>query len=113
MTYRAAATGKQDDAPAWDPYAHEQSRVHRVRQARHRVRTSSMPDYYKLLGVERGASDAQIASAYKRRAAVLHPDKYFHDPERRAQAEAELKQLNLAMQVLRNPTRRAQYDAKL
>ena len=101
------------DASPWDPYAKEQSRVHRIREARHTPRSDSEPDYYQMLGLERGATDAEIAAAYKRYAAVIHPDKFFDDPVKRAQAEEKLKDLNRMMEVLRNPTKRAQYDAKL
>ncbi|GAC1464171.1 MAG: hypothetical protein NVS2B16_21320 [Chloroflexota bacterium] len=113
VTYRAGPPASGERPPAWDPHAHDQSRAHRVRQARHKIFAATMPDYYKLLGIERGATDAQIERAYKRRASTLHPDKFYDDVERRAQAESALKELNLAMQVLRDPTRRAQYDAKL
>jgi molecular chaperone DnaJ len=66
-----------------------------------------------LLGLDRHASDADLEQAYRRRAAAVHPDRFFADPERREQAEVSLKQLNAAMQVLRDPVRRAKYDATL
>jgi curved DNA-binding protein CbpA len=85
--------------------------VHRVRAARHRP--STLPDYYKLLGLERGATDVQVEQAYRRCAARIHPDRFHKDAEGRVAAEAQLKELNRAMEILRDPTRRAQYDALL
>ncbi|MGI8826970.1 MAG: DnaJ domain-containing protein [Chloroflexota bacterium] len=71
------------------------------------------PDYYQLLGLQPDATDDQIVRAYRRYAAAIHPDRFYDDPAKRSQAEAKIKELNVAMEVLRNPTRRAQYDAKI
>jgi DnaJ-domain-containing protein 1 len=111
IEYRVYARPRSETGQRWDPFAEEQSRVHRVRTARHRP--STLPDYYKLLGLERGATDEQVERAYRRRAARIHPDRFHNDAEGRAAAEAQLKELNRAMQILRDPTRRAQYDAML
>ena len=113
VTYQARVGIRGGESSPWDPYAKEQSRVHRIREARHRPRSSSQPDYYQMLGLQRDATDAQITAAYKRYAAEIHPDKFFDDPVKRAQAEEKLKDLNRMMEVLRNPTKRAQYDARL
>jgi DnaJ-domain-containing protein 1 len=98
----------------WDPYAEGESVAERIRAARHKqVRRPASDDYYSLLGVSRDASQQDILRAYRRHAALIHPDKFFDDPKRRHLAEEKLKQLNLAMQVLRDPPRRARYDASL
>ena len=110
--YRPRPRDPSEGPPEWNPYAEGQSRAHRVRAARHGARPS-LPNYYDLLGLERGATDDEIERAYRRRAAQIHPDRFFDDPERRVQAEAELKQLNEAMRLLRDPTRRARYDGLL
>jgi curved DNA-binding protein CbpA len=54
-----------------------------------------------------------IERAYRRYAASIHPDKFFDDPSAREQAEAKLRELNGIMQTLRDPVRRAMYDASL
>jgi curved DNA-binding protein len=63
-------------------------------------------DYYKILGLERTATPAQIKKAYRRLARELHPD---HKPGDAA-AETRFKEVNEANEVLSDPQKRAQYD---
>lgn len=64
------------------------------------------PDYYKTLGVERGASDQDIRKAYRRLARQYHPDVNPGDTA----AEDKFKQINEAYEVLSDKSKRQKYD---
>ncbi len=64
-------------------------------------------DYYDVLGVDRGASEAEVKKAFRRLARELHPDINDHDPE----AEEKFKAAAEAYEVLSDPERRQVYDA--
>lgn len=71
------------------------------------------PDYYAVLGVAPGASDAQISHAYRRLAKLWHPDRYSAAPAPlRARAERRMRALNGAHTILGDPARRALYDMR-
>jgi curved DNA-binding protein len=62
-------------------------------------------DYYRVLGVERGASSQEIQQAFRTLARRYHPD-VNRDPA----AEERFKEINDAYQVLSDPRTRARYD---
>jgi curved DNA-binding protein len=63
-------------------------------------------DYYKILGVSRDASKDDIKQAFRRLARKYHPD-VSKEPD----AEARFKEINEANEVLKDPEKRAAYDA--
>lgn len=64
-------------------------------------------EYYETLGIDKGASEAEIKSAYKKSAMKCHPDRN-HGNE--AKAEEEFKKITEAYTVLSDPDKRAHYD---
>ena len=63
-------------------------------------------DYYEVLGVSRDASEAEIKSAYRKKAKECHPDLHPNDKN----AEERFKELNEANEVLSDPEKRKRYD---
>jgi molecular chaperone DnaJ len=64
-------------------------------------------DFYKMLNVERNASDAEIKKSYRSLAMKFHPDRNADNPEA---AEAKFKQVKEAYEILSDPKKRAAYD---
>jgi curved DNA-binding protein len=62
-------------------------------------------DYYKVMGVARDATDAQIKQAYRKLARKYHPD-----VSKEKDAEARFKDVGEAYEVLKSPEKRAAYD---
>ncbi|MAQ76363.1 MAG: molecular chaperone DnaJ [Aquimarina sp.] len=63
-------------------------------------------DYYKVLGLTKNATEADIKKAYRKLARKYHPDLNPND----AEAEKKFKEINEANEVLGNPENRKKYD---
>ncbi|MEW5960848.1 MAG: DnaJ C-terminal domain-containing protein [Chloroflexota bacterium] len=63
-------------------------------------------DYYKILGVDKNASDKEIKAAFRKLARKHHPDVNPNDPR----AEERFKEINEAYEVLGDADKRAKYD---
>ena len=68
-----------------------------------------MVDYYRILGVKRGATAREVKSAYRRLARERHPDVNGGSE----QAARDFALLSLAYRTLNDPQERAYYDAQL
>lgn len=62
-------------------------------------------DYYEVLGVNKGASDTEIKSAYRKLARLHHPD-----VDKSEGAAEKFKEISEAYQVLSDPSKRKTYD---
>lgn len=67
---------------------------------------SEKRDYYEVLGISKGASEAEIKKAYRKLALKYHPDKNPGDSE----AEEQFKEAAEAYEVLSNAEKKARYD---
>src|SRR5947199_3110279 len=67
---------------------------------------AARPDYYKILGVGKGASDEEIKKAYRKLARQYHPDRNQGDKK----AEERFKEVSQAHDVLSDPEKRKAYD---
>ncbi len=63
-------------------------------------------DYYKVLGIDKNATESEIKKAYRKLARKHHPDINPNDPE----SEKRFKQINEANEVLSDPEKRKKYD---
>ena len=63
-------------------------------------------DYYDILGITKGADEAEIKKAYRKMAIKYHPDKNPDDPS----AEDKFKEAAEAYEVLSDSQKRARYD---
>src|SRR6478752_6826285 len=63
-------------------------------------------DYYKILGIDKNATDDDIKKAYRKLARKLHPDLNPNDKE----AHHKFQQVNEANEVLSDPEKRKKYD---
>jgi len=63
-------------------------------------------DYYKVLGVEKTATQDEIKKAYRKLAVKYHPDKNAGDKK----AEEKFKEVTEANEVLSDPEKRKKYD---
>lgn len=63
-------------------------------------------DYYKILGIAKGAAQEEISKAYKKLARKHHPDLNQGDKK----AEEKFKEINEAHEVLKDPEKRRMYD---
>lgn len=66
------------------------------------------PTLYGILGIQAGATAADLKSAYRRAARTWHPD-VCHEPD----AETQFKRINAAYEILQDGNKRARYDAGL
>ena len=73
-----------------------------------------MATHYETLGITPTSTTQEIRKAYLRRARALHPDRQQGKTEKEARrAEQAMQQVNVAWNVLSDPSKKAEYDSSL
>lgn len=82
-----------------------------LRDAKLALKKSKRKDYYKILGVIKGATDDDIKKAYRKRALIHHPDRHANatDEEKKEQ-EKRFKEVGEAYKILSDPNKKMRYD---
>ncbi|KAF2197881.1 TPR-like protein [Delitschia confertaspora ATCC 74209] len=78
-----------------------------IRNAELELKKSKRKDYYKILGIEKDATEQQIKKAYRKLAIIHHPDKNAGDED----AAERFKEIQEAHETLSDPQKRARYDS--
>lgn len=83
-----------------------------LQDAKLSLKKSKRKDYYKILGVDKNATEDEIKKAYRKRALVHHPDRHANasDSEKKQQ-EKKFKELGEAYGILSDPKKKARYDS--
>jgi len=83
-----------------------------LQHAKVELKKSKRKDYYKILGVERGATEEEIKRAYRKRALVHHPDRHSNATEdEKKEHEKKFKEIGEAYGVLSDSKKRSRYDS--
>ena len=67
--------------------------------------SDNLPNYYKILRIQKNANQTEIKNQYRRLAKKWHPDR-----EKSPDAERKMMLINMAYEVMSNPKRRKMYD---
>lgn len=82
-----------------------------LKDAKIALKRSKRKDYYKILGIDKRATDDEIKKAYRKRALVHHPDRHASasEDEKREQ-EKKFKEVGEAYAILSDPQKKDRFD---
>lgn len=90
-----------------DPSLDIDGRLQRVTK---KLNSQEKKDYYKVLGIQKNATEKDIKKAYRKLAMKWHPDKHSQDEDSKKKANKMFREINEANDVLSNPEKRRRYD---
>uniref|UniRef100_A0A8V5GY79 DnaJ homolog subfamily C member 7 n=1 Tax=Melopsittacus undulatus TaxID=13146 RepID=A0A8V5GY79_MELUD len=83
-----------------------------LKNAQVELKKSKRKDYYKILGVDKNASEDEIKKAYRKRALMHHPDRHSGaSAEVQKEEEKKFKEVGEAFTILSDPKKKARYDS--
>ncbi|XP_074915870.1 dnaJ homolog subfamily C member 7 isoform X2 [Chelonoidis abingdonii] len=95
-------------------YQTEKTKEHKqfLKNAQVELKKSKRKDYYKILGVNKNASEDEIKKAYRKRALMHHPDRHSGaSAEIQKEEEKKFKEVGEAFTILSDPKKKARYDS--
>ncbi|XP_029430066.1 dnaJ homolog subfamily C member 7 isoform X2 [Rhinatrema bivittatum] len=95
-------------------YQTEKTKEHKqlLKNAQVELKKSKRKDYYKILGVDKNASEDEIKKAYRKRALMHHPDRHSAaTTEVQKEEEKKFKEVGEAFTILSDPKKKARYDS--
>lgn len=104
-----AAIGAYEAAQEAEP--EDRSIAQGLRQAKLELKKSLRKDLYKVLGIDKKASEPEIKKGYKMSALRCHPDRHASgSDEAKAKAEVMFKEVGEAFEILSDPEKKQRYD---
>lgn len=82
----------------------------KLKDAQDKAKKAKRKDYYKILGVDKNATDQEIKKAFRKLALKWHPDKNSDTEEQKEKADKMFKDINEANNVLTDRDKREKYD---
>lgn len=83
-----------------------------LKDAKLALKRSKRKDYYKILGIDKNASDEEIKKAYRKRALLHHPDRHANaSEEEKREQEKKFKEVGEAYAVLSDPQKKNRFDS--
>ena len=96
---------------AVDHHPAARDQIHpKLQDAQVNLKRSKTKDYYKVLDLNRAASDREIKSAYRKMTKQHHPDKAHANGVSKDEAEKKMAAINEAYEVLSDPELKQRYD---
>lgn len=95
-------------------YQTEKTKEHKqlLKNAQLELKKSKRKDYYKILGVDKNASEDEIKRAYRKRALMHHPDRHSGaSAEVQKEEEKKFKEVGEAFTILSDPKKKTRYDS--
>merc|ERR1712204_155064 len=104
------AVGDAEKALRLDPSSNDLKR--QLQSAKVELKKSKRKNYYKILGIEKDATEKEIKKGFRKKAMLWHPDKFATGTDdEKAKAEATFKEIGEAYEVLKDPKLKQRYDS--